>query len=276
MHITTDQLPSYRLPPIDEVAIAVQFQGIERFSLAYGAFFERVRDKFPSYEEHDPIPVQFETFGRSQETGSEISLESLSLRRGWYVSADGHELVQLQPNRLVQNWRKIEGKGEYPRFPAVFGRFQENFKVISEVLSDLGLAELSANQAEITYFNNILLLEGENHITAFERVFNWPQAASLTQEAGDFRLEPEGANLTVGFRVFAPGSEAPSARLVATAVPAETEAGKKIVRFQLRFRGPPGRDCSLEDFLQVGRAAIVRSFTDLTSPACHTIWGREK
>lgn len=275
MRMIDPKLPSYKSPPVDEVAIAVQFQGIERFSLAYGAFYERVRDRLPGYEEHDPIAVQFETFGRTQEASAEISLESLSLRRGWYVSADGHELVQLQPNRLVQNWRRIRGKGEYPRFPSVFAEFQNNFAVLNSVLNDLNLAEPVINQADVSYFNNISLLEDEGYATAFERIFRWPRAEWLSERVGDFRLEPEGGNLSLSFRVYSADSKTPCARLVATALPAETEEGEKMIRFQLRFRGPPEPNCALEEFLLTGRGAIVKTFTDLTSPECHLIWERE-
>lgn len=269
------QLPSFRSPPLDEVAIAIQFQGIERFSLAYGAFFERIRSNYPVYEEHDPIPVQFETFGRSQEVGSEISLESLSLRRGWYISSDGHELVQLQPNRLVQNWRRINGQGEYPRFPAVFSKFQENLETIKLVLNDLSLSQIQINQVDITYFNNIPLLMDENNSSAFERIFQWPEARRMSEEAAGFSIAPEAVNFNVGRLVFAPGSTTPCARLVASAVPAETDTGQKVIRFQLRFRGPLSSEGTLEQFFEVARSAIVKSFTDLTSPECHILWERE-
>jgi uncharacterized protein (TIGR04255 family) len=268
-------LPSFKSPPVDEVAIAVQFQGIERFSIVYGAFFEKVRDRLPSYEEHDPIPVQFETFGRSTEGLPEFSLESLSLRRAWYISKDGHHLVQLQPNRLVQNWRKLRGEGTYPRWPAVFQNFSENLEILRGVLSDLELAQPIINQAEITYFNNIELIPGESYVEAFERIFGWPSASRLRREVEGFRWEPEAAVLNTMILVRAPGSDEPCARLVARAAPAETETGSKMVRFELRYRGPPTDSCDLEDFLHTGRNTIVYTFTDLTSEKCHKIWERE-
>lgn len=278
MKIDDSQLPSFGSPPIDEVAIAVQFQGIDHFSLAYGAFYERVRQHLPTYEEHEPIAVQFETFGRSQEAGPEISLESISLRRGWYISADGHELVQLQPNRFVQNWRRLSGVGCYPRFPAIFEQFCENLSILKEVLADLRLEKPLINQADVNYFNNIELLDGEDYPAAFQRVFGWPEVRGLTNELGGFRLEAEACSLNLAIKVYSPDSVTPCARLVATALPAETDSGKKIVRFQLRFRGPPPHieNNGLEEFLLIGRGAIVKSFTDLTSAQCHTIWERER
>lgn len=277
MNNITD-LPSFCAPPVDEVAIAVQFQGIDRFSLAYGTFYESVRERLPEFEEHDPIAIQFETFGRPRDQLPEFSLEAFSLRRGWYVSADGHKVVQLQPNRLVQNWRRQSGVGEYPRFPAVLTEFWNSFEALESVTRGLGLAMPEINQADVTYFNNIELFEGETYPEAFQRVFEWPSVGGLSGEANGFRLEPEACNLSFRARVFAPDAEAPCARLVATAEPSETEDGKKIVRFWLRFRGPPthiDRD-GLERFLLVGRVAIVKSFTDLTSKVCHTLWQRER
>lgn len=269
-------LPSFAAPPLDEVALAVQFQGIEKFSLAYGAFYERVREIYPNYEEHEPIAVQFETFGRSQESTPAMSLEAISLRRGWYVSADGHQLAQLQPNRLVQNWRRIKGQGEYPRFPEVLASFNRNLEVLSEVLRDLGLSEVRPNQADVTYFNNIRHHESETRTEAFERIFSWPNSKNFSGNLGPYRIEPEAANFNLGFQIFAPNASAPFARLVASAVPAETEDSDKVIRLELRFRGPPEKDCSLEEFLRIGHANIVRTFTDITSEECHAEWKRER
>jgi len=271
-------LPSFRSPPVDEVAIAVQFQGIDRFSLAYGTFYERVRARLPKFEEHDPIAIQFETFGRPRDEIPEFSLEAFSLRRGWYVSEDGHQVVQLQPNRLVQNWRRQSGGGEYPRFPAVLGQFWESIQSLEDVTDGLGLSSPVINQADVTYFNNIDVAEGETYPEAFRRIFAWPSVQEFSGDAHGFRLEPESCTLSFRARVFAPGSTSACARLVATAEPAETEEGKKIVRFWLRFRGPPPHvhKEGLEEFLLAGRAAIVKSFTDLTSETCHSLWQRER
>lgn len=276
MKNTENQLPSFASPPLDEVALAVQFQGVENFSLAYGAFYERVRASYPSYEEHDPIAVQFETFGRLQEATSQVSLEALSLRRGWYVSEDGHHLVQIQPNRLVQNWRRMNGIGEYPRFPSVFAKFGENLNTLSAVLENLKLGDIQINQIDLTYFNNIPLQEGETYVQSFERVFNWPDMGALTSEVSGFRLEPEAARLNALFKVFPPDADSPCARMSFSALPAELDTGERIIRLQLQFRGPPSENCTLDEFFLAGRSAIVTTFTDLTSETCHKEWGRTR
>ena len=270
-------LPSFRSPPVDEVAVAIQFQGIDRFSLAYGAFFEQVRDRYPHFEEHDPIAVQFETFGQLRDVTPEFSLEAISLRRGWYVSEDGHRLIQLQPNRLVQNWRRQAGLGDYPRFPAILGDFWQSVSTLEQVTQELGLDLPEINQADVTYFNNIPLLEREGYAEAFQRIFQWHSGSNVCSEANGYRLDPEAATFTFRARVYAPDAQSPCARLTASALPAETEDGKRAIRFWLRFRGPPPQSDreTLEQFLLAGRGSIVKSFTNLTSPECHQLWQRE-
>jgi uncharacterized protein (TIGR04255 family) len=278
MQPSHQSLPSFRNPPVDEVAVALQFNGIERFSLAYGAFYERVRNSLPRFEEHDPIGVQFETFGQLREEAPEFNIEAFSLRRGWYVSDDGHRVVQLQPNRIVQNWRKQEGRGEYPRFPVVLADFWKSLDSLIAVTQSLGLSAPEFNQADVTYFNNIRLFENEPYPDAFERVFGWPKRQCFPNEAHTFKVEPEAAALNISARVFGPGSGAPCGRLVATAKPAEIDTGEKVIHLWLRFRGPPPsfeRDV-LEEFFLGGRAAIVQTFTNLTSGDCHDLWQRER
>jgi hypothetical protein len=159
----------------------------------------------------------------------------------------------------------------------VLREFWQNFEILKSVTADLGLSSPAVNQADVTYFNNIEVGEGETYPEAFRRIFAWPTPKGFSGDAHGFRLEPEACTLSFRARVFAPESSSPCARLLAVAEPAETEEGKRIVRFWLRFRGPPPHmdPDGLEQFLLAGRAAIVKSFTDLTSEACHVLWQRE-
>jgi hypothetical protein len=52
---------------------------------------------------------------------------------------------------------------------------------------------------------------------------------------------------------------------------------KPLVLLDLTARGPAMADCSdMEEWFESAHEAIVCGFTDLTSPAAHSFWGRTR
>lgn len=272
-------LPSFRKPPVDEVAIALQFSEIEPFTPIYGIFYEKVKAHYPVVEDRDPIEVNFETFSDVLErVPTAMLVEQMPPRRAWFISSDQHELIQIQATRIVQNWRKIKGEGTYPRFEPVLADFWRNFDIFQDALHHYEVESPQINQCELSYFNSIVVDERESYAQAFQRTFDWPnlQRCDSTMSAGDIR-QPEASAFRWGFRILENGNGAPKARLHVTAQPA-LQGDQRIIRLTMVFRGPPPADASrknLSDFLALGREVIVKTFADITSEACHELWERE-
>jgi uncharacterized protein (TIGR04255 family) len=86
------------------------------------------------------------------------------------MSEDKHRLVQVQSDRFVYNWRKVEGQGRYPRLNDVLPEFWDRCQVFQTLLADRGLPPLSLNQCELSYFNIIDVQDEESFHQAFARV----------------------------------------------------------------------------------------------------------
>lgn len=271
-------LPSYREPPVTEVALALQFSEISPFSTIYGAYHNEVRSVLPLIEEQDPIPPKFETFADlySPESFSIELVERVPSRRVWFLSPDKHRLVQLQPDRIIQNWRKREGAGVYPRFDAVLGELFESFTCLKRALREQGLQAVQVNQCEVSYFNDIPLFDDESFPQAFQRAFVWPELTRFQPSLDGHTLTPEGSAFNIICRVLDGSGEA-KARLYATAQSARVDHVGRVIRLTMVFRGPPpgNDDGQLREFLLLGRETIVRVFTDITSEECHKLWQRE-
>lgn len=273
-------LPSYGEPPVDEVAIAIQFAQLDPFSIVYGALYERLKEYLPKVEEHEPIAAKFETFSDAIQVGNLTAelFDKPPARRIWFVSEDGHSLLQIQPDRIVQNWRKRDGKGIYPRFSAVLNEFWKNLTIYDEVVKAQLGASVLPNQCEVSYFNNITLLEGESYSQAFARAFAWPHLDRFSTPLEGHALESEACSFNLAFRVTDGHSSEPRGRLIAVAQPSmNAETRERLIRLTMVFRGPPpAADWpSINDFLLLGREAIVKAFTDITTKECHALWERE-
>lgn len=262
-------LPDYERPPIDEVAIGVQFPAIDGFNdLHVGLFYARVREDYPRAESRPRVDSPIETF-----TG-ETPLPAFTFQfqmerpkgRAWLISADDQYLIQVQDTQFLCNWRRREG--DYPHFDALLERFWKAYKEFEAHLSHEGLSVLSVQQIEVTYINWIPDLPA----SAFLR----PGSASSISIPG---VGPEAESQDWIARYLVNDESKPIARLyaqcqsVVRAVPIPSPG----IQFSLVFRAPlleAATNDRLSSLMELGRNTIVRTFTDLTTSQSHTHWGR--
>ena len=274
-------LPEWKRPPLDEVAIAIQFREIGDFqSVHFGELFEEYkRHGFGCTEDQHPIDPKYETFGKT--VGDSIQLRFHQgpppLRRVWFMNDDDHELVQVQQDRFIYNWRKIEGSGEYRRFDNLYPKFEQNLAIFREFLKERQLGDLEIDQCELSYFNVIEIQEGESFCKAFDRVFKeWSENDDAINIA-DVVVHPEMSRFRKSYRINSATDSSPVARVHVNADPAQHENTKQqVVKLQIVFRGPPfgQSDQDLFKLFAIGRESIVRIFDSIISEECHKAWGR--
>lgn len=266
-------LPSFKKPPVAEVAIAAQFGQIRGLTgPVMGLLWQRFREAFPKLEVHPALDPRFEQFGRDPEKKLTVTLETVPTPRVWFIGSNEGHLVQIQQDRFVFNWRRIQGQ-DYPRYEQVKALFETNFGLFREFLVNEQLGEARLNQWELTYVNHIPAGDGWRRHGDLHSVV--PLVAP-TAEAG-FLPEPEDIALRVRYRITE-GEEAAS-RLYVEANPAfDPTSGKPLIWLTLTARGGlvQGSGDSLGSRLDVGREWIVRGFADVTSSTMHRHWERER
>src|SRR5437879_229298 len=124
LHIVVDErdLPSFQRPPVVETVLSVEFRGLEGWSVPfYGLFWNRVRDAYPKVEFRAPVSSAIERFDKDAWTAPQMQVVEYDFASGnppvrcLFISDDGGQLIQLQRDRLMQNWQRVDG--EYPRYP---------------------------------------------------------------------------------------------------------------------------------------------------------------
>jgi len=263
-------LPDFRKPPVSEVALSVQFDPLENFHLVHmGLLWERFRAKYPRAEEHPPIEsvIEFE------EKPAAINVQIYSTAppvRVWFVSDDESDLVQVQRDRFIRNWR---GPGDrYPRYEKLRDLFREDYATFLSFLAEEGFAAPIPRQCEITYVNQIVAGEGWQHHGEAHQVF---QACSLPGPSP----EPEPEDFGFAVRYLIRNEEvSPVGRLYVTVSSAQRKKDlKPLFVMTLIARGmlPSKSTESILAFLDLGRAWIVKRFAALTTERMHEIWGRQ-
>ena len=266
-------LPDFSDPPLVEVALTVQFSPLAAWSAATPVQFwvEHLRDRFPVIEEHPVIetPIEAPEPARGR-PGIRVALvEGPKPSRFFFISESNNELIQLQQDRIVHNWRKVGSSEEYPRYEAIREAFGSEVHELAAFMSSLEF-EFEPTQCEVTYVNHISASAGD--LPQPGAVVE-PWSASYHNLAG---CQLESTEFNLRHQIRGPGNEF-QGRLYVDMKPAtRVSDGKPLYVLQLTARGLPldhGIDGALA-FLDYGREILGRGFSDLTTEAMHSTWGK--
>ena len=270
-------LPDFSRPPVVEVALSVQFEPLESLRTPQiGLLWQEFKNQFPKVEEHGPLNSVVERFGLRGSKQPNIQLEMMQsppMPRCWFLNADGTELIQVQKDRFAHNWRKA-GEGDlYPRYEHVRDRFCQELETFRRFLTDNQIGELSANQCEVTYVNQIISGEPWERHGQLGEVLTVLKA----QYSDSFLSEPEDAEVAIRYVICDDQGER-LGRLHVTAKPAfRSSDDQPIFVLTLTARGKPEGDNiqGIQRFLDRGREWVVRGFVSITEPHMHQVWSRQ-
>jgi uncharacterized protein (TIGR04255 family) len=142
-------LPEYENPPVDEVVCGVLFEPVKGFLLPhYGLLWEKFRPDYPHCQEVSPLMPIIETF--DDLPSPEVEFTEIPLPRIWFLHNDGR-IIQVQRDRFLHNWRKLQPTDEYPRYHTVFHLFQSHLSTFQAFLLERKLGSLLPRQYEMTY-----------------------------------------------------------------------------------------------------------------------------
>lgn len=269
-------LPDFARPPVTEVVLSIQFAPLLAFkSVHVGLLWERFRKEYPKVSEQAQLAPAFETFGGAAAVMPPMleiqTLLSPPMSRFWFETADGYELMQVQQDRIVHNWRKREREQEYPRYESIRDKFSSDVENFAAFLESEKLGAVSANQCEVGYINTIELSEGADPHKELNRITPlW---------TGQFaeRYNPELENSTIQSRFVLREGGRPYGRVYVSFAPAFLTADNRpVVRLEITVRGRPSADSidNAFEMLDDQRELVVRTFAAVTTPEMWKIWGR--
>lgn len=239
---------------------------------ALGSFWPQIRENYPNLERQAPITAASEDFGFPPPQPSvqfEFGVGSASPpQRYWFLSADGHDLVQVQHDRLVVNWRRLATDQPYPRYDHVRDSFCRVYPVFIDAIG----VQPSVSWCEVSYINEIEAPadSGHGHME-LSRVLR----LVAQEEIREFRPAPEDTQYQERY-ILRDGKQEPYGRLYISATPAfRTTTNVPLYIINMLVRGRPQSDSfdSLLDFFDKGRALIVQSFKEITTREMHNRWG---
>lgn len=258
----------FERPPIVEAVLGIQFESIPLTIAHYGWFWKQ----YLGQPWNDAITASrledvFERFGPDRTWSRprlrfEPGIDSRRFRQQ-FMNADGEHMLQLQDTRFVYNWKKSKGEGGYPSFDRLRPEFFEHLSSYQKFLTEADLPQVQPNQWEVVYVNYIprgdLWDTAEDWLDIFPgfyvpadvRIDGFVGAWStiLGQQEGRLHIELKHSQIA--------------------------ENKDEIIRLQLTARGPTVDHSDLSERFEAGHAAIVNTFTKMTSEAAQKYWGRK-
>jgi uncharacterized protein (TIGR04255 family) len=270
--LNTVQLPDYERPPVIEVVCGITFKPLEQLLAPYfGVYWEKIKEQYSFCVEKGPLPPVIE--GPLRRKSFEVEVFDVPpIPRIWFINQDSNELIQLQRDRFLHNWRKKDDESKYPKYKSVISEFESQLGTFSSFVSENNLGKIEPLQYELTYVNHIPQGEcwssaadlGQLVVAANDRVCN-----------GKFLQEVEGFDLTATFAL--PNECGRLYVNLQTAVRAEDQE-KKLLQLNLTARGIGEfqRISEMRAWFDIAHESIVRGFADLTTErAQNEIWRRK-
>jgi uncharacterized protein (TIGR04255 family) len=277
--VRPQDLPDFERPPLDQVAISVQFATLPGFTaLVAGQLASRLPD-FPEMSQQPTLLPTFEVFNAPGTLPPPITI-NFQLGpsfdgRYWFRTEDKQYLIQIQADRLILNWNRHPAANqffEYPRYESLIGQFKDKFAVLSKFVSDRKLGEIKINQCEIAYVNIFALPDNSDPRSELQEMFKfWSN-----EYKDDQGLLLEDANISMRYPLKREGT--PYGRLVVTVQPVVNRSDplKFSIQFTLTVKGRPDNETEAAalEFFERGRSVIVKAFASLTRAKMHKEWGR--
>lgn len=259
-------VPTFIEPPVVEMALGAQFRPLFTLrGITLGPLRERWRDAYPRVEEQPPLPPAIEG-GLVPGIGLQIGFGPMPNMRHWFLNEAGTELVQLQHDRLIVNWRQADTSSAYPRYDRMRTIFEQRLADLVGFVEQHRLGTLEIVQAEANYINALdVEPRSQGHLGRLLR--GW------VGTPGHHLGEPEEARVSLAFAV--PDLGRPPVRMYVNVDPAQRGDGAPVLFMTLTVRGAPAGVGVAEtlQFVDGAHDHLVQSFMELTAEPMHSAWG---
>lgn len=263
--------PNFERPPLQEQAISIVFQPLDRFRIVdYGLFWAEIADAFPEVSTDAQLEAPVEQFDNFRP--AEMSFQFLTappIPRAMFRNPENGELVQLQNNRFGFNWAKVADL-PYPRSEPLMARFKELFAQFTAYARKKELGELVLKQCELT---NLNVIPVSDFGTSYSDV---PKALRVDAlDLGISNLRSEIFERSRQHKILGEDGK-PVGRLHTVLAPVVSNVdNSEGIRYELTARSAPNIR-TLEDaekFFAVARNAINGAFMASVTDAMRERWG---
>jgi len=265
----TEQFVSYEAPPVIEVVCGVVFEPVQSFTAAmFGQLWNRYKAEFPDSQDRQEIPIP-----QPRGTFTINLVPRPPLPRVWFVSENEANVIQVQPDRFLFNWRRTDDGDDYPRFTRVYDAFKQHLATFEEFLRENPKEEITPPirniQYELTYINHVPVDDVWSDITQIGAVL-----PDLTWRDDGERFLPSPEH--VGLDLVFPLPDGAGTLQVNVVSARRRSTGERILQIKLTAQGQ-AIGLEQDEWFSLAHKWIVMGFTDITGEKMHRlVWKKEE
>jgi len=257
-------LPSFEMPPVLEVVLGLEFQPVADLgAIRLGQLAERWKDRYPVSRELPPLPASPPVGMPGEFPGVFVNMGAPAIRL-WLMSANQDQLIQIQRDRLILNWRHPDTQLPYPRYDSLRPAFVDAYDDLRVFMAEKELGEIHPTSVEVSYVNEVVT-DGQS-----------PGLATILRGVASYdqRLGPPLVSRVM--QVFTANSL--PGNLAMLTLTADTQGrGPNSTLITLTYRSAIALGATPEDIMasmDFGHRDVVLGFTEATTESMHEMWGR--
>jgi uncharacterized protein (TIGR04255 family) len=272
--IVDDALARFEHPPVSEVVLGAQFAKPVVDLEVLANFAVRVKEALPARQQHEALVPTEESFAPpARAPRIQVRAATPVMPRTWFISADERQLVQLQGDRLVLNWRRMNPADRYPSYETLRPVFEGYLTTLEACLNEAGRSPFPVNLAEVTYINELAWpdVHGTNELPPLSRAIR----AVTNEPAGGFLPRPENQGIRMQYLIPSLETGSPAGRLHVVVDPALRSTDQKpiyLLKMTANIVSTMFDRDSLIRALDLGHTWAVNAFGELTTTELQELW----
>jgi uncharacterized protein (TIGR04255 family) len=241
-------------PPLNEVVLGVHFSNTKLAIEHFGHFFQNHEPNFVATKLQHPLPAA------GALTPGLAFVTEPELPRVWFEFAEKPFLVQLQGDRFILNWRKVDGlNNEYPHFSEVYERFAREWDQFLAFCTVRSLATPKVEQLELTYINH--LVKGQ-HWTSLEDLTASFKSLAFTSNYSSVSAMVLELKYTVD-----------GISVVQSYKPAKTQTGQDLYVVEFKTRAKVSTSDEAKTLMKKSNNVLAEEFLRASSDSAQKKWG---
>jgi uncharacterized protein (TIGR04255 family) len=235
--------------PLVEVIFGVSFAAPQFSVVDYGLAYEIYKEQFPVLAGYTMPAISDPNL---------LLVNAPLLPRAMFQSANDHYVLQLQSDRLLLNWRRLQDDAPYPGFDFLFPMFMDIWNRFTKLFEQQQRGPVVVQSLALTYTNNLSQAFVEN---VPGQCFRW-------ESHGWRRVLPEPAVRVVQY-VFEFGD---NVRIRAATQPAIDLSSQRQVTSMQLDSGTVVPTNDLESWFRLAHDHLHETLEDLVTEDALSLW----
>lgn len=236
--------------PVNELVLGVQYEGPAFTINDEINIYSDLKNAYPVISEVPPLPAVVENTDAPQTQ----KILNNWVSRKHFISPDKDRLIQIQPDRILFNWRKENQTDQYPRFETVYTVFREILSGAEKHKEP----NRQRNQYEMTYVDHVSLKSFTLDNYDVSSIFNIVRGGRAYK------------NLLLNYSY--PDSSVGGAVTASLKSGMRRDSKERIIVIEATCRGFLA-DIKVDDWFLRAHDALLDHFSDIITDKAKSVWG---